>query len=419
MLFRSTTLLDQYEDAEYYWQHNTDEKGGWIADWDYMGPILADLSNDSVGKYVTDVTNADRAKMATMPAQPGYTKGQYRAELEAKQASRQQGATQTTMTSLTTGTATEGGVLGDLAALTEGVSDQAIQSWYNLDAALKQVLDTLNGGGEGGAGATATAGAEGGSGLLAVVTTISDLFGTGIPTGIETMCTWLEGTLPSAIETALQSLGNFNDEGEATGGNTLYTALGSIKGVFEDINAAIKTLIDYLENQLPAVVQNFKKTSGTLEGLLEGIRTAAAGAADEFRRLADNIQAAIDAYDSFGSAGVTAPGGGGSGNTPVHAHGGLLRGVGLVGEQGPEIISTSRNMNVFTNRALQIAQNKIAGQLARTAYVGTDSGSTSISNNNSRNASISIGTVLGADWVKSEVNQQIERIIRREMFYAS
>ena len=394
--------------------YNTyDEYGRRVLDFNGKGTAVRDyVAARLPGVYFGDMTQEDWNTLATMPASEGYYQGMYSSP---KQTDTK--ASYTTAETTTVGS--DGSLLGNLSVLAQGVSDQAIQSWLNLDAALQQVMKTLNGGGEGeGAAAGAAEGAEGaGQGLLGIMTNISNLFNSGVPTGIETMCTALEETLPPAVNTALQCLGNFNDEGEATGGNTLYTSIGAIKGVFEDINAAIDILIDYMENQLPGVVNRFRDTTGALEGMLSGIETAAQGAADEFKRLADNIQAAIDAYSNFNDAGVTAPSL--PGGSPGHAHGGLLRGVGLVGEQGPEIISTSRNMNVFTNRALQIAQNKIAGQLARTAYVGTDSGSTSISNNNSRNASISIGTVLGADWVKSEVNQQIERIIRREMFYAS
>ncbi len=408
------TALDEYNELQQQWQYNTDENGQWVADWSEggTGQQLRDLVGEKLnGKYWGDLTAEDKAKLATMPARDGYTKGQYTTQ---QQTTPKASYTTAGMTAA----GSDGSVLGDLSVLAQGVSDQAIQSWLNLDAALQTLLTTLNGGGEGGV----TAGAEGGGqGLLAVLTSISDLLTTGIPGGIQTTAGLLESTLIAAANTAMDTLGRITAEGEAAGGNTLYTSLGGIKGVFEDINSAIKILIDYLQNQLPTVIQNFKKTAGELEGLLDGIYTSANNAAQAFRDLAQYIRDAIDAYSDFNDAGVTAPGSGGSssGSAPGHAHGGLLRGVGLVGEQGPEIISTSRNMNVFTNRALQIAQNKIAGQLARTAYVGTDSGATSISNNNSRNASISIGTVLGADWVKSEVNQQIERIIRREMFYAS
>ena len=399
--------------------YNTyDEYGRRVLDFGGKGTAARDyVAARLPGVYFDDMTQADWDKLATMPASEGW------------KPSPKQTMTNLTAgidtTSLLAGTslATDGSLLGNISALTQGVSDEAIQSWYDLDAALQQLLATLNGGGAGGAGGNGTAGAEsGGQGLVAIMTTISELFNTGIPTGIDLMRSGLEDTLPTAISAATAALGMFSEEGDAIGGNTLYSSLGGIKGVFEDINDAIKILIGYLEDQLPGVVNNFMSTSGKLEGLLDDIWTAADKAGSAMKDLAGYIADVIKAYDDFESMDITvptAPGGGGSGNTPGHAHGGLLRGVGLVGEQGPEIISTSRNMNVFTNRALQIAQNKIAGQLARTAYVGTDSGATSISNNNSRNASISIGTVLGADWVKSEVNQQIERIIRREMFYAS
>ena len=411
------TALDEYNELQQQWQYNTDENGQWLADWSEggTGQQLRDLVGEKLnGKYWGDLTAEDKAKLATMPARDGYTKGQY--------TTRQQTDTKASYTTAgTTAAGSDGSVLGDLSVLAQGVPEEAIQSWLNLDAALQQILATLSGGGEGGAGA-ATGAEGGGLGLLAVLTSISDLLTTGIPGGIQTTAGLLESALVTAANTAMDTLGRVTAEGDATGNNTFYNSIGAIKGVFESINDAIRILLDNLQNQIPAAVEEFKKTAGTLEGILNDIFEAADGAATAMATLASNIYAAIAAYEEFESADITvpgAPGGGGSGNTPGHAHGGLLRGVGLVGEQGPEIISTSRNMNVFTNRALQIAQNRIAGQLARTAYVGTDSGATSISNNNSRNASISIGTVLGADWVKSEVNQQIERIIRREMFYAS
>ncbi len=413
------TALDEYNELQQQWQYNTDENGQWRADWSEggTGQQLRDLVGEKLnGKYWGDLTSEDKAKLATMPARDGYTKGMYQTQPQ-QQTSTKASYSTAGMTPI----GADGSVLGDLSVLAQGVTDEAIQSWLNLDAALQTILTTLNGGGMGEGGAEG-----GGMGLAAIFTTISDLLTTGIPAGIQTTSAALTETLPAAIGTALESLGQFtvgeNGEIGAAGGNTLYTALGAIKGVFEDINNAIKLLIENLQNNLPPVVEEFKKTSGKLEGMLQDIATIAWNAAEACFALAQGIYEVIAAYeaaDGVGFGKVPGGSGSGSGGSFLAAHGGQVRGVGLVGEQGPEIISTSRNMNVFTNRALQIAQSKVAGQLARTAYVGADSGSTSISNNNSKNASISIGTVLGADWVKSEVNQQIERIIRREMFYAS
>lgn len=403
------TLLDEYNELMGLWSNNKDANGEWIADWSEggIGQTLADLIQGKMpGKYWDDLTDEDKERMSRMTASEGYTAGKWTAQFAPEEPVTI--PANLDVVSIEGSGAEDGGTL-DLGALKEAIPEETILSWQNLDAALQSVMTTLSGGEEGGAG------------LASVLESISTLMNEGIPNGITLMSGALTGTLPSAVTTALASLGNFEvgEDGEliAGGGNTLYTAMGTIKVLWEDTNTAIDDFCKHLTGTIPGAVESFKNTAGTAQALVQGLFTAASSAADAFFLMAAGIDAAVDALARLGAGGSGDSDG--SGTVPVFAaaHGGQHSGVGVVGENGPEIISTSRNLNVFTNRALEIAQDKVAGMMSRNTWFG-GANQTSISNDNSRSTTVNVGTVLGSDWLGEEMNRRITRRIERELFYA-
>lgn len=404
------TLLDEYNELMGLWSNNKDANGEWIADWSEggIGQTLADLIQGKMpGKYWDDLTDEDKERMSRMTASEGYTAGKWTAQFAPEEPVTI--PANLDVVSIDGSGAEDGGTL-DLGALKEAIPEETILSWQNLDAALQSVMTTLSGGEEGGAG------------LAAVLESISTLMNEGIPNGITLMSGALTGTLPSAVTTALASLGNFEvgEDGEliAGGGNTLYTAMGTIKVLWEDTNTAIDDFCKHLTGTIPGAVESFKNTAGTAQALVQGLFTAASSAADAFFLMAAGIDAAVDALARLGAGGSGDSDG--SGTVPVFAaaHGGQHSGVGVVGENGPEVISTSRNLNVFTNRALEIAQDKVAGMMSRNTWFGGMQNQTSISNDNSRSTTVNVGTVLGSDWLGEEMNRRITRRIERELFYA-
>lgn len=407
------TLLDEYNELAGLWSNNKDKNGEWIADWSEggIGQTLANLIQDKLpGLYWGDLTPEDLERMGQMTASDGYVQGQYEARFNPQEPVTIPAALDVISVEMD---GTEGDVL-DLSALTEIVPDETILSWQSLNQALQDVMDTIGGG-------------ETGSGLVEILSSISDLAGTAIPASIDAMSTGLSASLPRAIQTSLQFLGEVvvDDDGttHAGAGNTLYTALGSIKGLFEDSNVAIDLFCKGLAENIPGAVEVFKVAAGPAIGRLESLRTTAANAASAFGMLADAIGAVADALGKLNGAGGI-EGGGGSGIFAA-AHGGQHRGIGLVGENGPEIISTSRNLNVFTNHALKIAQEKAANLSAKRSYA-LDAQSPQFSRDDllalrGDDSSVNVtveGSIYGESWLQNYVVKTMRGEIRKELSLA-
>lgn len=404
------SLLDEYNELMGLWSTNLDENGEWLADWSEggIGQTLANLIQDKMpGKYWADLTEEDLQRMAGMTASAGYAQGQYQTQFRPEITEPVDVPANLEVLSIE---GSEGEVDAlDLAALSEAIPEETIVSWQNLGDALQGVMDILGGG-------------ETGTGLAEIFSTICTLVGSSIPSGIETLAGALTETLPTAVEASLQSLGivTFDEEGNSKGGggNTLYTSLGSIYGLFQDTNTEIEYFCKGLSGAVPAAVEAFKIPAGEAIGLMESLWIAAANAAGSFQTLADAIGAVADAIANLQNGGSGGDGSGSEFSGFAAAHGGQVSGVGIVGENGPEIVSFSRNMNVFTNRALEIAQAKVANQLARGSWTAGINNQTANNIDNSRTTSVNVGTVLGSDWLGAEMNRRIRRIVEKEMFYA-
>lgn len=406
------TLLDEYNELMQLWSGNKDANGEWIADWSEggIGQTLADLIQEKMpGKYWADLTDEDKTRMAGMTASDGYTKGQYEEKFLVTEP--------VTVPAVldVQGVETENGETSealDLTALTEGVPEEALLSWQTLSDILSSITTVLSGGGE-----------EGGAGLDTVLSNISATMGESIPGAVSAMNDAL-ATIPSGVEVALAAVGRatLTDEGEmvVSGGNTFITAFGVVKGLFEDTNTAIGTFVGYLNSGIPNAVATVSGSISKATGLVQGLATAAENAAQAFFNMAAGIMAAVAALQALHAAGGGGGSSSGEGGIEVFAaaHGGQHSGIGVVGENGPEIISTSRNMNVFTNRALEIAQDKVANVMSRSVWPGSTNNQTNISNDNSRTSTVNVGTVLGSDWLGNEIDRRITRIMERELFYA-
>lgn len=404
------SLLDEYNELMDLWSSNKDANGEWIADWSEggIGQTLADLIQGKMpGKYWADLTEEDKRRMAGMTASDGYTEGQYVTQFRPEVTEPVEIPADLNIVSIEG--SEEGDVL-DFGALSEAVSDDVIDSWTNLGTALQTVMSVLKGEGEEG-------------GLTTALSSIKTLLTDSVD-GLGSFSDTLTSTIPGAVTTALQSLGevSIDDDGNVTPtgkGNTLYTSLGAIKGVMEDINVAMDVFSNWLKSGIANAFRTFLNTAGGIEDSIASIKTAALEASDAFSRWAGNIQAVIGLLGKLKEATGGGSGTGKGSGIPefAAAHGGLVNGVGVVGERGAEIISTSRNMNVFTNRALEIARARVGNMLARES-VGYGLNSTSISNDNSRSTTVNVGTILGEDWLDQTINRKIRKTVERELFYA-
>ena len=422
------TLLDEYNELHDLWVNNKDANGEWTADWSKggLGETMRDLIGGKMpGKYWGDLTEEDKKRMAGMKASDGYTKGQYQTQFGNAGGAAGEPVTipaNLEIVSFETEDGAQTDVL-DIDALKEAIPEETLESWDLLNTALQNIMLTLSGEGEEG-------------GLSTALSAISTVLNEEIPTGIQLVTAGLQDTLPAAAAVAIEALGEAikGENGEVTvsgEGMTLYTSLGAIKGVFEDIDVAIQNVSSKLQGLLPSAIATFIPWAGKATGATNSFAAAGFSAADAYTMAAAAVRdfiAALQELDAYrsgsgGGGGGTDRGGSGhivtgSGGVFAAAHGGLVSGVGVVGERGPEVISTSRNMNVFTNRALEIAQEKVAAMMARDTVTGWNSSQTNITNDNSRATTVNVGTVLGADWLGNEIDRRMERLIRRELFYA-
>ena len=415
------TLLDEYNELMDIWSNNKDGNGEWTADWSKggIGETLRDLIGGKMpGKYWGDLTEDDKKRMAGMKASDGYEKGQYETQFGGAGAAGEAVTIPANLEIVSFETEEGASDILDLDSLKEGIPEEALTSWNNLNTALQNIMLTFSGEGEEG-------------GLRSAFEAINGLLNDGIPAGIGLVQTGLKDTLPTAVSAAIEALGEttVGENGEimvSTDGMTLFGSLGAIKGVFEDIDTALRHVCNGLSETLPSAIRKFIPWAGKAEGATQGLAAAARAAASAYFEAAAGVRDYIDALQELadfksGEGNGSGSGGGivtGSGGVVAAAHGGLVSGIGIVGENGPEILSTSRNMNVFTNRALEIAQNKVAAMMVRDASSGRIGGQTNISNDNSRATTVNVGTVLGADWLRNEIDHRIEKAIGKELFYA-
>ena len=334
----------------------------------------------------------------------------------------------------------EGGLIGMMSALAG--MEFNLDGWKGFVDALipvQNALTIINGllgtGMEEG-------GEEGGTGMLGALQNLMTMMTETFPPAIETFSETLTGTLPEAVNTALQSLGMFRigEDGElgAAQGNTLYTSMGAIKGLIEDSNGAFYDFIRYLRNEIPGSVETFKIASQKIQDEFADIFAQANAAAGAAWSLVEALQQLEEMGGGGGftfTAGLSGKGGGksGGGKTIGASYvaggtSGFRYGTAIVGEHGPELLTNngSRAWTVFSNNTLmdeiahtRHALNSLSSSAEMVAYNRLMGGGTSTTTtDNSQNFTNNIGTVVGDNAFRDMVDDYLTRAMRREMFLA-
>lgn len=336
----------------------------------------------------------------------------------------------------------EGGLVGMLASLAG--MEFNLDSWTGFANALIPVKDALTiinrllgtGMEEGSE--------EGGVGMLGALENLMTMMTETFPPAVQTFSDTLTGTLPEAVNTALQSLGMFriDDEGNlgASQGNTLYTSMGAIKGLIEDSNGAFQIFVKYLNSEIPGSVESFKKASQLIQDGFANIHAMASAAADAAWSLVSALQT-LEGMDVSGALGGFSGGskpsggggktGGGGKHVDLAAAGGtsgFRYGTAIVGEHGPELVTNngSHAWTVFSNNMLmdeiahtRHALNALSNSAELVAYNRLmGGGMTTSTTDNSQNFTNNIGTVVGDNAFRDMVDDYLTRAMRREMLLA-
>lgn len=210
------------------------------------------------------------------------------------------------------------------------------------------------------------------------------------------------------------------------GGNTLHNSLGEVLGVTESIRAAFLTLVDVWRGEFCGAVEVVKTKSGELYSALTKIERIGNAIAAAFTAAAEAIRDAIAAGND--AANISVPGKNGAngrrvprGNTRANAWGGWtsLHGLTLVGERGPELLSTSRMMNVWRSDEImkKIAEARDVMTGLKVPYVnahGRQVTDQSTTNNNTNN--MNFGNVYGEKYLEKVIELTVGRVLRKAVF---
>lgn len=316
------TAADQVREMYQKWSNNT-ENGQWVADWDF-GTELRDTVNGYLGNsvYFGDMTADDWKRLESMPANPEYTQGMY---YTAEQNITPAAAS----TSLTAGTTTAD---GNLLSVAEGVSPDAIQSWLDLDAALQQVIDTLNGeGAEGGAG-VGTEAEEGGLGAESIMDIAKN------PISQDVIDSWKN--LADAIQAVSNIINGVSGEGEAGEGTSATgtsTDAGMTSGMAGAEGAAEGSLGSIMQIAQTPVSQEVIDSWNNLATAITGVINAINGAAEG--------EGAVGEGAATASTGATSGASGASEGSEGEGGGsGLAGAFGSVKTVMEEIITVAQNL---------------------------------------------------------------------------
>ena len=317
------TAADEVKELYNKFYNTYDEYGNREYDWD-LGTLLRDTLNSYRGNsdvYFEDMTDADWAALATMPAREGYQQGIYSTPTQ----SVAPGAS----TSLTAGTTTAD---GNLLSVAEGVSPDAIQSWLNLDAALQQVIDTLNGeGAEGGAG-VGTEAEEGGLGAESIMDIAKN------PISQDVIDSWKN--LADAIQAVSNIINGVSGEGEGSEGGTATstsTDAGIASGLAGAEGAAEGSLGSIMQIAQTPVSQEVIDSWNNLATAITGVVNAINGAAEGEGAVGEGAATA-----STGTASGTS--GGSEGSEAEGGGSGLAGAFGSVKTVMEEIITVAQNL---------------------------------------------------------------------------
>lgn len=270
-------------------------------------------------------------------------------------------------------------------------------------------------------------------------------------TGLSSVASFISGTMMTAftnfatylsgdVTTTLTSFETFLDDPFGAritwlsgllyvpggGGNTLHNSLGEVLGVAESIRAAFLTLIDVWRGEFCGAVEVAKTKSGELYSALTKIERIGNAIAAAFTAAAEAIRDAIAAGND--AANISVPGKNGAsgrriprGNTRANAWGGWtsLHGLTLVGERGPELLSTSRMMNVWRSDEImkKIAEARDIMTGLKVPYVnahGRQVTDQSTTNNNTNN--MNFGNVYGEKYLEKMIELTVGRVLRKAVF---
>ena len=264
---------------------------------------------------------------------------------------------------------------------------------------------------------------------------------------------FFSGTLTDSITNLTNALAqtSTDENGEVTagGGNTLYTAMGVIKGLFEDIKVVSEKMVNYWNGELyNAVIKLQMETTPIAVRSLQKIKKSVSSLGDAIFNVITLLGEMIGLLE--GMDGVTVPTvGGGTSNsdtgstgskkpTKSKATGGVDRlagggglfpyGTAIVGEHGPEIIRTgSSRLNVFANTQLmdEIAHTRHALNMlsnsAEAVYTNRmlGGGMNTSNTDNSQHFENHFGAVIGDKAFRDMVENTVRDVWRREMRLAS
>lgn len=243
------------------------------------------------------------------------------------------------------------------------------------------------------------------TGLNYALKSLSDLFGT-LLTSAQTLADYFAGGFIVGIDLLLQHIcqTDTDEEGkvDAGGGNTLYTAFGSVYGLFQDIYATSQLLAQYWSGTFINASETMRTEAGYAIGALQSLANVAASTAANFMSATGAIYDLIDAYLALRR--VKAGGGSGSsrkGNIvdDFKASGGPVGAGGsyVVGEQGPELFVPQRSGQIVSTESLKDLLN--GGRRSPQIVVNFN------------------GDVIGdARTIESYVNRAAKRAIREEVY---
>lgn len=206
---------------------------------------------------------------------------------------------------------------------------------------------------------------------------------------------------------------------EGGGGNTLYNALGSVQGVTEDIIAVFLLLVDIFKVSFKEGVDKVIIQAGILYSALEPIEQLGRSIADAFNGALIAIQAVASAMSDMppipyasGSVGRIGK------DYPEHAWGGWtsMHGLTLVGERGPELISTSRMMNVWRNDDIRKQLADASADMMRSRFTGGGQQNISASSTNDNSTNVNFGTVFGDEFLEQKMEAAVRNMIRKGVF---
>jgi hypothetical protein len=206
-------------------------------------------------------------------------------------------------------------------------------------------------------------------------------------------------------------------------GNTLYNALGTIQGEVEDIKVAFENLISVMKVSFKEAVDKVKEQCGVLLGVLKEVENAGWAIYNAFTAALQALQDLMGYQNGMLKSNVKdqykMPNG--TVISGARAWGGWTssRGLTLVGERGPELIGTSRMMNVWRNdeirKRLSEARDKVASLTSSMMNVaGNRSIDQSITNNNS--TSLNFGNVYGESYLNQMIESVVDLYARKAVF---